>query len=531
MRIVGKERVLLQLHLRFDLRQCLSPHERRNLFNRQLRPWITWLQAQNPSSLLDMLPILACVDRPPHHEGSDGQTVVPCARGRLPLQEAVGAMGVCGAKSARRQQSREIRFPDGFQYSPLDSNEFESRPQSGTDTLDIVQFAAPIFVAEEGKDFSIKLMRLGSLFGRASCYFQTQASSGKAGSRYVHTEGEVVFEDGQFQQTIDIEILDSPTWAATLEFKVVLSTPQGCTLGRYLKVCRVKVLDGDSFPTSAYAEVAAQGAEAIEQVSGALLFAEFCKLMLRISGNSWRFAVTLLFDQLKNAYVWFMLVSSVYMVNVIFGDKDQSQELFIRDDAEGTAQVLGLMYIGLPLILHLWKEAKTKMDISGRCSFFLQTSLMRKYMNYSDDSRAQVSQSEVQKLVDQVAVQLGGSLDDVSTLLETLGKLIVLNSFAVSSDPGMLWAVIAMPVVMSLWVLLREVWLRKPEQDDAYKKDVSDLVSEMSEYYPLIAGYFQRPAMNEKFAARVTKLQEAGCWLGLFSGQAMMSRKDFIIAW
>ena len=29
------------------------------------------------------------------------------------------------------------------------------------------------------------------------------------------------------------------------------------------------------------------------------------------------------------------------------------------------------------------------------------------------------------------------------------------------------------------------------------------------EYYPLIAAYFQRPAMNEKFAARVTKLADA----------------------
>ena len=380
-------------------------------------------------------------------------------------------MGVCGGKAAKNNASRELRFNGGIQYSLLEANDLEPQPSVNSDSLDIVQFAAPIFVAAEGEDFKVELMRLGSLSGRVSCYFQTEASSGKAGSRYVHTEGEVIFEDGQLQQSIDIEILDSPTWAATLEFKILLSSPMGCTLGKYLKVCRVKVLDGDSFPTSAYAEVAALGSGALETVSGPPLFVEFCKLMLRIPGNTWRFGLTLLFDQLKNAYVWFMLVSSVYMVNVIFGDQDP-ERLFIPGDAEGTAQVLGLMYIVLPLILHIWKEAKTKMDITGRCSFFLQTSMMRKYMNYSSESRAEVTQPEVQKLVDKSAVQLGESLNDVSSLLETLGKLIMLNSFAISSDPGMLWAVVTMPVVMGLWVLLREFWLRKPEEDDAYVKEV-----------------------------------------------------------
>ena len=422
-------------------------------------------------------------------------------------ETAADRMGVCGGKTAKRQESRELRFTDGFHYSPLDSNDFDSQLSSSAESLDILQFAAPIFVAEEGEAFSVKVMRLGSLAGRVSCYFQTEASSAKAGMRFVHAEGEVVFEDGQFQQSVDIEILDSPTWSATLEFKVVLTAPMGCSLGKYLKVCRVKVLDRDSFPSSSYAETAALGPEAIEAINPAPLFLEFCQLMLRVPGNGWRFAVILLFDQFKNAYVWFMLVSSVYMVNVIFGD--HSDELFIPQNPEKTAQLLGLMYIGLPLILHMWREAKTRMDIEGRCSFFLQTSLMRKYMNFSDDSRAAVTQHEVQKIVNKDAVELASSLNDVSSLLETLGKLVMLNYFAVSSDPGMLWAVITMPVVMTFWVLLRQVWLRKPEKDDAYKKEVSELVSAISEFYPLIAGYFQRPAMNERFAARVTKLSEA----------------------
>ena len=406
--------------------------------------------------------------------------VPDCAQRCRSRSQVVGAMGVCSGKSAKRQQSRELRFHDGFQYSPLESNDFGPL-SADKDTLDIVQFAAPIFVAEEGEGFSVKVMRLGSLAGTVSCFFQTESGSGKAGKRFVHTEGEVVFADGQFEQSIDIEILDSPTWSATLEFKMVLSNPNGCALGKYLKVCRIKVLDGNPFPNEDYAEPLKAGPEAIEDINPLPLFVDFCRLMLKIPGNSTRFAVTLLCDQLKNAYVWFQLKASVYMVNVIFGGADAADQLFIRGDAVTTAKLLGLLYIGLPLLLHLYKEAKTRMDIAGRCGYNLQTSLMRKYMNFSDDSRAAVSLNEVQKIVTAKALDVSKSLDNVSSMLETLGRLIMLNYFALSSDPGMLWAVITMPVVMTIWVLLRQRWLQKPEEDGPYKRAVMELVGSISE--------------------------------------------------
>ena len=440
--------------------------------------------------------------------------------------QVVGAMGACGGK-AKRQGSREVLLNEGFRYSQLESNEFDLLwADSDEENLDILQFAAPIFVAEEGEAFSVKLMRMGSLSGTVSCHFQTEGGSAKAGERYVHAEGEVVFGDGQFQQSIDIQILDSPSFSATLEFKVVLSNPQGCILGKYLKLCRVKVLDGDPFPNSDYAEAVNAGLHAVEEINPVPLFLDFCKLMLQIPGNSWRFAVTLLLDQLKNAYVWFGLVASVYMVNVIFGGEDAEDRLVIPGDAVGTAKLLGLMYIGLPLLLHFCKEAKTRMDIAGRCGFYLQTSLMRKYMNFSEDSRAAVSASEVQRIVSAKAMELSASLDNMSSMLETLGRLVMLNYFAVSSDPGMLWAVVAMPVVMTFWVLLRQRWLTKPEEDSPYKRRVADLVGSISEYYPLIAAYFQRPAMNEEFAERVTKLSEVQEPLGIYA-----MRSEFFFAW
>ena len=420
-------------------------------------------------------------------------------------------MGLCGGKSAQNRQSRDSReLGDGFHYSRIKPDDDDHDAKSDSDDHpDIIQFAAPIFVAKEGAEFSVKLMRLGSLSGKARCSYRTEDCSGKAGSRYVHTQGQVTFEPGQYEQSVTVEILDSPGWMATLEFKVVLEHPIGCHLGKYLSACRVKVMDSDFFPSSTYSQVLEKGEESILGMNPVLLFAEFLKLLLSVPGMAWRLAVTLLFDQLKNVYVWFMLVSSVYMVNVIFSSKDAvEQELLVPHDPEMTAQLIGLMYVLAPLLLHCWKEVKLQMDIRGCCTLFLQTSVMRKYMNYSDRSRAEVSHHEVQKFVIDTSDELAQSIDDMSSLCENLGKLLVLNYFAVSSDPGVVWATLAMPVIMALWALLREAVLRKPEETDESEKLVSDLVSEISQNYRLIAGYFQRPAMNDKFAARATKLSD-----------------------
>eukprot|EP00435_Cladocopium_sp_Y103_P041628 s1840_g11.t1 len=295
---------------------------------------------------------------------------------------------------------------------------------------DILQFTSAIFVADEAEAFTVSVMRLGQLEG--------EEGSGKAGSRYEHVEGDLIFPSGEFEQSIRIPIIESPLWSATMEFKVVLEHPIGCQLGKYLKICRVKVIDRDSFPSSFYAQEIEEDVESINQTG---LFIEYVKLVLEQPGNTWRFLITVIFDQLKNLYVWFTLKASVYMVNVVFGHKEDAEdELLIRDDPAKTAQVLGLMYVFLPLLLHIWKVTKMKLDLNGRCKLYLQSSVMRKYMNFSEESRLEVTQPEVVSFVMQKSEQLAGICDN----------------------------------------------------------------------YTIIAYYFQRPAMNEKFATRATKFNDDG---------------------
>eukprot|EP00913_Durusdinium_trenchii_P013124 g12319.t1 len=389
---------------------------------------------------------------------------------------------------ALRRESGVDAKPRGYLYSPLNDESFSlGPPPPNHDKLDIVQFASAIFVAAEGEAFSVSVMRLGKLEGEVRCQYRTEEGSGKAGVRYEHVEGVLVFPSGVYEQRIEIPILESPLWSATLEFKVVLESPMGCQLGRYLKICRVKVIDQDSFPSSYYAEGIARDVE--EEVPQTGLFIEFVKHILEQPGNTWRFVITVMFDSLKNAYVWFTLKASVYMVNVVFGhDESSASELLIPDDPAKTAQVIGLLYVLFPLLLHIWKVVKVQLDLNGRSKVYLQTSVMRKYMNFSDKSRQAVTQPEVVAMLMEKTETLAGGVSEVSALLETLGKLVMLNYFAVCSNPDMTWAVVTMPVVMIVWSLIRDSELICQAPEEPSKKLLTTFVSEISQNYPTPGG-------------------------------------------
>jgi len=57
-------------------------------------------------------------------------------------------------------------------------------------------------------------------------------------------EGDLVFEKGVFERTIDIRILENALWSATLEFKVLLEEPMRCHLD--LKSTRKEQLENSS---------------------------------------------------------------------------------------------------------------------------------------------------------------------------------------------------------------------------------------------------------------------------------------------
>merc|ERR1712023_42535 len=86
----------------------------------------------------------------------------------------------------------------------------------------------------------------------------------------------------------------------------------------------------------------------------------------------------------------------MYLVDVLFKDEgDTEGSLLIPASRQGTATLIGLLWVSPCLVLHVWSICRVHIDISGRARRFLQEGLFRKYMNYSESSRGEVKESDM----------------------------------------------------------------------------------------------------------------------------------------
>jgi len=139
--------------------------------------------------------------------------------------------------------------------------------------------------------------------------------------------------------------------------------------------------------------------EGVASVSGVGLMWEFCKLNFQSPGMAWRTLLTLACDQFTNIYLLFTLWSSIYLVDTLLKTDDattESRRVFPKLSREREATVLGMLYIVPLVFLQAWEVVRIKIDIKYRTRNFLQTCLFRKYLNYCEESRTEVTPSAMQ---------------------------------------------------------------------------------------------------------------------------------------
>jgi len=373
---------------------------------------------------------------------------------------------------------------------------------------DILQFTTSIYFVEVEKEdtLTVDVMRLGKMEDTIKVKYYTEDGSAKAGVSYAHTEGELVFPPGEYRQSIEIEVVKNPRWAPTLEYKVQLSDPEGCNLGMYLKTARVKCIDTKPFPTAQYKPSPNPGS-----VKGKLrLLREYYKLCFQVPGTKWRTFLTLFIDQFKNGYNVAKLLLNVYIVDVLFNTADPTtQDALLLPDRAGTAVLVGLFYV-LPMVaIHIGGIVKVQMDLPGQLRLFLQCCLFRKYLNYSEESRASVVPSDMQTAITNDAGSCAAAYAKLLDLIAVCLELIVFTYFTLDRNPAAIVYIVAMPACMVVYVAFVKSLCRKDV--DAFKaqnKLVLRIVAEVCERYRLVADYFQRPQMNEGFATSASSLRQ-----------------------
>lgn len=375
---------------------------------------------------------------------------------------------------------------------------------------DIVQFTAAIYFVEESEGFlTIDIMRLGSMRNTIQVSYHTEDGSAKAGSQYKATRGDVVFKENEFRQSIQIQVIASPYWAPTLEFKVRLCDPENCSLGNYLHSCRVKVIDSDTFPSSKYKSLLMQGEEGVRQIRSAFLFWQYWKLcFFEVPGVRWRTLLTLILDQIRNAYRFFVLVLNIYLVDVLFNKQDpRTEERLIVSNRSDTAMIIGGALVAPMFVVHLAALIKTKMDLAGHLRLFLQSSLFRKYLNYSEESRISVAPADMQTGITRGSLEAAAAYLRLLDLISILSELGVFTYFTILENPSAIYFVLAMPSTMLLYFMLATLCRKELDQWKDAELSVLRLVSEVCQRYRLIADYFQRPLMNEAFQKSASEMR------------------------
>jgi len=422
----------------------------------------------------------------------------------------------------------------------------------------IVQFSAAVYFVEESEEvMTIDVIRLGSLKGRSRARYHTVNGSAKAGAKYEYTEGDILFEDGDYMVTIEVEITQDQAWSPTLEFKVALEDPEGCILVPDGSICRVKIIDDDKFPSNRYREELEEvSEESIENINQWGLFAEYVSLNVSQPGMRWRTYVSIVCDQLHNLYLFFLLTARTYLVNVVF-DQDSNDDtsskivtlwrgsesaLQVRIDA---ARLVAVMYVLPMLILHIWDYMKLKIDIEGHSRVFLQKAIFRKYLNYSEASRQAVRVSHMQVALLSNTTDLAKAYVSVLEMVKMIGKLVLLMIFMLTQDPDSAWVLVVMPGLMLVWGICRSRALSEAsDYAGPLKKILIDLTTEVCAKYRLIADYAQRPQMNDLFQRRADELRRSEIpesqvelnnnyfpkWLGpIFSGAYIAWASEYVL--
>lgn len=440
------------------------------------------------------------------------------AQGKLEVDEAAKVLPATMDWIAKKETTniKEVAVDvDGEEDVP--ESEQEPEPEC------ILQFSTAVYYAKEGDDaeMSVDVMRLGNSDGECKCKFTTEDGDGKAGQRYEAVSGELTFAPGEVIKQILIPIIDSRAWSAALEFKIVLSDVEGAILGRYLWLCRVKVIDPDCFPTNKYEDFIRNNDWGGMPLWG--LLREYFKfnyvsVPLITRRSKWQLAT----DQLSNMYFILRLYIGKVLVDKVLnpnGTCDPGTKVFgifpcpdgPDDQIDKKLPVLLTLcfFMVVPLVpVHYAEYREVFFKLGGTSRKTIQGNLVRKFLNYDESARTQLAPSDLIMAVtrDTQFVVHDGFMQ-LYPLAQNAGKLflVIVLQLILGAHLAIV-PVLIYPCVLVSLICYRDNLIAhlQHEQDDA-QNELVGYVTQIMTGYRLIGDYLKRPDAVEETEKRIGK--------------------------
>ncbi|CAK8991719.1 unnamed protein product [Durusdinium trenchii] len=267
----------------------------------------------------------------------------------------------------------------------------------------------------------------------------------------------------------------------------------------------VVILDDDQFPSNDFSQVIAQKSQAaLWEVGGRLLwaFVRFCFTHLRTI--RWKSLLVLFLSNLGNVYYLATIFMRVYLVDTVLNtkDPDTADRLWIRNDRNATAIALGLAWV-LPNVILLASDyfEMAVLDMGHQIRFYLRAALFRKYLHYTEESRAlvpiQALKASIMKNIPDLASQ--GYLI-LFHLWAMLGKIVMVSIFILREPPRSPLPLIVYPLFIATYMLCtqRQRLDLLAKESDA-KTATNQCIMFMHKCDKLFAAYDKRAEVQRHF--------------------------------
>lgn len=415
-----------------------------------------------------------------------------------------------------------------------------------TDIRSVIQFSTQIYYcAEDEGKVKIDIVRMGENHYPASCSYETKDGSAHAGVKYEYQTGVVVFEPGMTMVTIAVPIMQDDRWDSTLDFHLLITQVRGAQLGKYLNVCRVSIIDDDTFPTNRYRDKLRDSRD-VEGVSRRKLMLEYCKMNLGDAPVWRRTLLWISLDFVKSFYFFMTLYLQLYLVDVVImgenkddvaegaeggeppaerrldlaihtgvrivrllsrvlsenageGD-DMEEELFggkllVPGSHRETAIVVGMLYMIPFILLQIIDVLKVRLQLDGICRKRLQVNLFRKFLNYKEERRAAISSGDItMAMTRDISEVVDSGFMKILEVIRILGKLGFAVVFILSENKMAAVPLGIFPVVMSCFLICREGLTIQKNEDMAHKQNkLVHAINDCIANFRLIADFHLRP--------------------------------------
>ena len=146
-----------------------------------------------------------------------GNSILPLTEDELAMGETSSSREYSPPKPSRIsgvQSESSIGMPPPLKSTPSKWGAVKAAVETKQDNeRDVVMMKTRQLDASEATQFiKISVLRLGKLHGRISVAYRTSSHTAKAGDDFVACAGELVFEPGDAEKEILVEVIDSSGW-------------------------------------------------------------------------------------------------------------------------------------------------------------------------------------------------------------------------------------------------------------------------------------------------------------------------------